>query len=343
MKKLDVFILALLFFATACAGQGQDVKKPGIDFGNQVSANYPSSRYLTATGIGRSEEEARRQAKAELSSVFESRVYSDTFSRVQSVIEDSGAERVTRDAEHKIRVVSSVQLQGMEIGETWFDKKQKVYYALAVLNKNKAREEWQGKIDHIDDSIEAQLSSLDSVDSAFAKLRSLVNVRKSWLEREVFVSRLRVLGFQDASLADYDIRSVISNIHDIKSSLRVFVDMGNDEYSPEVSTIISERLSAKGYIIGKSASDSNVVVSGSVRVEPVEINNPDWKFARAIISASVVDVKAGVSAGEVTGDKRAAHLTYSEAAHKAVKDVSRVIADRLLEYFEGAPAESIEE
>ena len=57
-------LLLIAIFISSCAGTAAVSKKPvagGINGGKE----YPSSKYLTAEGIGRSQSEARDRAKAE--------------------------------------------------------------------------------------------------------------------------------------------------------------------------------------------------------------------------------------------------------------------------------------
>jgi len=177
-------LLLLTIFVTSCAATAAVSKKPVADPLLGVK-EYPSSKYLTAEGIGQSESEARERAKAELSNIFEAKVSSEVINRVRSVINSKEEESVTRDDEQNIRVLSSVDLKGMEIGKVWHDNKQGNYHALAVLNRRKAREEWQGKVDDIDSRIEAILESIESLKSQFSRLQSLKKARRLWLEKEI--------------------------------------------------------------------------------------------------------------------------------------------------------------
>ncbi|MGA1868462.1 MAG: LPP20 family lipoprotein [bacterium] len=322
MKKL----LLLMFLLSALPAFAAS-KKPDI------TPEYSASKYLTATGIGQSEQEARRQAKAEMSSIFESTVMSSVLSIVRSATSESGEETVTRDAEQKIGVLSAVELKGVTIGKTWYDEKQNVYYALAVLNRQKARREWQEKIDSMDDKIEITLNSLESMPSPFSKLRSLLHINKLWLERQVIASRLRVLGFEDASITDYEIRDIYKKIHSIKASMRIYLDFAEDNYTKTVASLISEQLGQEGYIITTERDNSNITLKGSVTLEQVDIKNPDWKYARATVSVAIMDTHTNEIVGKIEENKRGSHLTYSEAAHNAIKKVSKVLTVRILDYF----------
>ena len=332
MNKKFRFLLILTMFFSSCAGTAAVSKKPAADTPVGVKA-YPSSKYLTAEGIGQSESEARERAKAELSSIFEAKVSSEVINRVRSVINTKDEETVTRDDEQNIRVLSSVDFKGLEIGRVWHDKDQGNYHALAVLNRQKARDEWQGKVDDIDSRIDAILESVETLKSKFSRLQSLKKARRLWLEKEVVVSRLRVIGFSNASVADYDVKSIINMTSQLSSSLIVSINISDGIYGKTISDEITEALSREGYAVAGDGGEANIQISGLVKVSPLDLKNPGWEFARASVSLVMTDTESGMTVGEITEKKRASHLTYDEAAHKAVIGVSALVCQKIVEYF----------
>lgn len=332
MNKKFRFLLILTIFFSSCVGTAAVSNKTVTDPPVGMKG-YPSSKYLTAEGLGQSESEARERAKAELSNIFEAKVSSEVINRVRSVVNSKDEETVTRDDEQNIRILSSVDFKGLEIGKVWHDKKQGNYHALAVLNRQKAREEWQGKVDDIDSRIEAILESIEALKSKFSRLQSLKKARRLWLEKEIVVSRLRVLGFSNTSMADYDVKSIVTMTSQITSSLIVSINISDGIYGKTIGDEITEALSREGYAVAGDGGDANIQISGLVNVSPVDLKNPGWEFARASVSLVMTDTESGMTVGEITEKKRASHLTYDEAAHKAVIGVSALVADKVVEYF----------
>jgi len=294
---------------------------------------YPASRYLTARGTGQSEQEARNQAVAELSRIFESRVYSDTMDRIKSVVDSSGSEISEQSIESTIRVVSAMELKGVEIGKTWLDREKNVHYALAVLDRLRAREEWMSEVADIDASIEGEFNVYREAPGRFGRYRALRRILGLWIKRESVVSRLRVLGFGRDARPSYEIKEVLSGIPRLRSRMKVHVVFRGPR-AGEVAGRTSSVLSSAGYLLVDDRSAADVVVEGSVRVVPVDLRNPGWEFARALVSAVVMDTATGDTVGEVSLKARAGHLTYEEAVHRAVRKVAAPVAERIMEYFE---------
>lgn len=332
MKYITHILIAMVFLS-ACSNQLVS-KKTSPLFGKEYSlAEYPQSKYMTATGIGKTEIEAQRYAKAEMSNIFESKVSSSTMSRITAITDEEGSELVSRDAEQKIRVISAVDLKGLEIGKTWKDDSKGLYFAIAILDRGKARKLWQHEIDAIDSQIEADLESLSLMKSDFSRFQSLKKMRGLWLNREVILSRLQVLGFSVTNNTSYDIKEILKNINKIKSSIIIFIDLRGSKYSKELSGLISENLTGSGYVVGKTPDHADIVIKGSLRTEEVELNNPNWEFARATVSLVILDNKSGLKVGEIVENRRASHLTLSEASHKASTKLSKLITEKLADYF----------
>ncbi|GBD99350.1 hypothetical protein BMS3Abin07_01385 [bacterium BMS3Abin07] len=324
MLRKIIYVSIISFLISGCA---HDARK------EYSGADYPSSQYLTATGIGRSESEARNQAVAGISRIFESRVYSDTMDRVKSVVKGSGNEVSEQSIESNIRVVSDMELKGVQVDRTWFDKGKGVYYALAVLDRSRAGDNWQSEIRNIDSSIEGEYQVLNKAGSRFERYMALKKILKSWLQREVIVSRLRVLGFTRKGTPSYNIRSVFNMIPVLKSQMLICIDI-NGDYAKKIRERLSEALAGSGFLISNDHDKADVLITGMVVVNPVELKNPGWEFARATVALSVIDRKTGSIVGEITQNARAGHITYAEAVQMAVKKVSGPVAGQLLGYLE---------
>ena len=298
---------------------------------NTVRHQYQFSE-KSDLGIGKTEIEARRQAKVEMSNIFESKVFSSTINRVMSVADGSGNELISHDAEQKIRVISAVDLKGLEIAKTWKDEEEGLYFALVVLEREKARKQWQHEVDAIDSELEAKLKSLDSTQSDFTKFQHLKKIRNLWLKREVFVSRIQVLGFKVLESKSYDADIIFDKINQIKSGLTVFISR-SEETSRESIGVISDKLTADGYIIEKTPAAADIIIRISIKTKALDIDNPNWKFARATALVVITDNETGKILGEFTESKRSSHLTFSEAERRAIAKVASAAAGRLAVYF----------
>lgn len=321
-RCISVVLLGLLL---GCAG-GNTRPEP-------QPKEYSSARYLTATGIGRTEAEAKDNAVAEMSRIFESRVRSDTFDRIKSVTGPSGKEGTEQRIESSIRIISEVRLKGVEVPESWEDDQEGVHYALAVLDRYRARDAWSRDIESADQRIEAELATVQGEESPYLRMKGLQRAVALWLQREVLVSRLNVLGFSGGLSPSYDVRTLFLHLAEAKREMAITLAFSGDA-AGQVEREIAEALGQAGYVMGLPEGPGAVLLRGEVTVEPVRLENPGWEFARAAVSISVVDSVTGLTVGEVSEVARAGHLTYGEAVVKAVREVSAKAARELVALFD---------
>ncbi len=331
-------IITLFAFVSGCkTTQTQTKAKTGGSQKQSYERKYPDSIYLTAIGTGQSEPEARNRALSELSRIFEAKVKSDTMDRVRSVVKTAGG-RTTEDTEQRIEsqldVISHVELKGVEIAETW--KEKATHYALAALERAKARDTWLREIEDLDRKIASKLSAAEEIRSQLMRYRALKETSTLWLEREVLVSRLSVIGHREAGPKSYDPARIFREIPRIKANMPIYLNISGG-YGREAREVISQRLGRSGFVITDRKEGAPVVISGSVEVKRVDIPHPDWKYARGLVALKVRDAQAGLTVGEVKTDKRSSHLTYDEAAQKAARKVLPDAAEELVRFLEEPP------
>jgi hypothetical protein len=155
-RPIIVTLIALIMAVAGCTGTGQ--KAP--DEKGQI---FSKEKYLTATGSGDTETEAKNEALAELSSIFESRVYSETRSQAQSLIDTTAEELFEKKVESYIRIISSVELTGARIGKVWQDPKSRLYYATAILDRLQAGRRWKKELDQIENVMAARQAPVYSM------------------------------------------------------------------------------------------------------------------------------------------------------------------------------------
>jgi hypothetical protein len=334
-----VLILALLLpLLTAVPGckttEASTKAKPGE---KSRGSGYPDSLYLKAIGTGESQFEAKDRALEELSRIFEAKVMSDTLDRVRSVVKISGG-KTTEDTEQRIEsrlnVISQVDLKGVEIAETW--KEGSTHNALAVLDRAKARDTWLGEIAGLDEKIASKLEASSSLSGRLMRYRALKEAMSLWLEREVLVSRLSVLGYREGGPTAYDPKAILTGIPRLKAAMPIYLDISGG-YAQDARETVSKALGDAGFVMTSDRNDAPVIISGTVNVEPVDIPHPEWKYARGRVALEVRDVEAGLTVGEVKTDKRASHLSMDEAAQKAVKKVLPQASRELVEFLEEPP------
>lgn len=330
MKKY--LFLTVLLIVAGCAKQAVQVNVPDVPEPQVTEKPAIKSDYLLATGIGDSEQEARRQAVSEMSRIFESRVFTDTVTTAKSFFDSEKGENFQKKYESNIKVISSVRLKGVKIRKTWHDRKRNSYYAIAELEKSSAEKEWTGQIRNINSQIKSDLSQAGKIDSPLLKLKPLNSIMKLWVEKQVVLSRLRVLGSSYRDIPGYSIEDIYNTISEIRNNMRICFDL-QGKWADKIQSEAVKALAKEGFSFVSNTHSADVTVSGKVSVISVSLNRKDWKFARATALLEIVDTSSQTVAGQIAENARAAHLTASEADTKAIKKVSGKVANKLVEFF----------
>ncbi|MFZ5569967.1 MAG: LPP20 family lipoprotein [Thermodesulfobacteriota bacterium] len=294
--------------------------------------DFPAQRYLTAVGIAATEAEARRQAVVEMSHIFESRVFAETYASVQSVINETDQEVFSREAESRVRTVSEVELKGVRIGKTWQDSTSGQVHAMAVLDKFQARRSWEGEIEAIETAMEGTRSSLAAARSDFRKLQAQNQLMSFWLQRESIRSRLRVIGFAGIQEEEEEIHDIVRANAEIRGRLKILIDISGKK-GPAVISTVGQRLTENGYNLVLTGQEPDIVLQGEIRTENVNLPNPQVRFVRAQVILQLIDRVEGRQVAEIKEDIRKGHVDRKEAARNAVEGVAGMTAARVIAVF----------
>jgi len=326
--KIRLLIIPILMLVMACGGM---TTPPATTAGqmnqkDKIAKGYSEEEYLVAVGLGQSEPEAKNRAKAELSRIFESRIRSDTLDKMRAVLEASGTEQFEQSIESKVRVESDIELQGVEIAK--IVKKGATYKALAVLDRAKARKEWRRRVLDLDAEADGNMKTYRGAATTLARYRALREVSDIWVKREVIGSRIIVLGFNPPP-SPFDAGEVLRQIPVLRADMPILLDIRSD-YSDVVRDSIGEALGRRGFVMTFEESEAAVIIDGTIYVEAVDISHPEWKYARATASLSVIDAENGQSVSDISEARRTAHVSQSEAFEQSVRKVAPKIVDAII-------------
>jgi hypothetical protein len=291
--------------------------------------DFSSSRYLTAKGYGSSKPESINNAKAELSNIFEAKISSDVTSKIKQVADSVKGTSYTKDLQSKIKVVSEVELEGLQIGET--EKERSEYVTIAALDKVKAKEKWERDIKKVDAEIDILINKSNKSRSKIQKLLPLKKALERWVDREATISRLRVIGYA-SEFERQDMKSILQTISDIKSDMLIDIDIAGGN-GPAVRDKVAELLTNNGFKIVDYETKSDVSISGSVKTDEVKNNNPRFKFVRATVSLNIIDTLSNTQVVQISENDRGAGLNIEEATHSSIKKVSEKVYEKLIQNF----------
>lgn len=291
-------------------------------------------QYLVATGSGRSMREAKQGALAELSQYFSTRIQSRIESKIKRVADMAGNEQVEKEIMQQVKVLSEVELPGVQILNRQFNKADNRYQVTVALDRLQAGAYWRKQLKRLDTEIIGELDNFKAQNSAFLKLKSLTTIYGYWIERELMANRLMVIGMDTTELYQYRVMEIIGMRPALLKQVRIFISCRGPQ-ADWVLQQLTHGLTAKGWLIADTRARGTIIVSCSLTSQQVHRQNPDWKFVTVSLAASIKDMKADVILGQISEQRKSGHLSYEDAENKAIKWLAPVVAEQLVYIFEG--------
>jgi hypothetical protein len=310
----------LLFLGTAC-GSTPDAPDP------KTELPYPETKYLKAVGYGQTIPEAEREARAALAAIFQSRIQAETMARAESVMADGMESYFEKQVESTVQVVSKVDLEGVQVVEPARDENTGTYAATAILDRQQAGRQWREALMRADNLLQAELGALPETRGKMMRLAALNRAMGLMLQQEALRSRLRVIGIP-AAMPETDMAAVASELAALRQETLFHLQISGEE-SESAERTIRDRLSRDGFLMSASEADAAGIVTGKVVLQPLELQNPNVRYVRAIVSAQLVDTETGIRFLSATEKVRKGHVDANEATRKAVEAAAAQVADRV--------------
>jgi hypothetical protein len=301
----------------ALAGSAWAVKPPKWISGADPA--YPETAFVIGVGVGNDLDDARANARAEISRTFQARVQ-QTMTDTQTESSESlgsrhGPAAGTQKSEMTTKVATETLLEGAQIKETWFDKKKKKHYALAALDKRAARQALSAQITEKEETINTRLNQAEDADAPLSKARALAQALNAARERDVLVARRRLVDM--AAIPDLPGEtSTAQNDRKLGAALSKIQFRLDAETGPKsrLKQAVAARISELGFKLTDDAK-TPLVLKCALDVQPFDRGHPQWKFYHW--EATVELTEDGKTAASATPSGEEGHLIESTAQTKA--------------------------
>lgn len=322
MKRLHWMVLTLVMLTAAgCAGSIPADEKPAADL-------FPDERFLTAEATGATEGEAKRAAMAELAAIFESRVYARTVQQATSWMGEGLPEQFDRQVEQTVRIHTDVQLEGARIGRVQPDDTAGGFRALAVLDRRQAVSRWQRELAETQMAIDGQVEALVGVKGRLSRLAALNRITALMVRQAAIESRLSVLG-RPATPGLEDRSDIIAQRERMARDVSLYVQLEGNP-APPFTRRLNALLSVDGYTLTPYRDEAAGLITGTIRVQPLDLGNPDVRFIRAMADVQLVDMDTDTQIAAFDESVRKGHVNEGEAARRAVEGVAELVEHKLV-------------
>lgn len=194
-------IFAFFFVFSACFLFAAKNKMP--EWITLPSGVYPAEKYMNGTGSGTNRETAELEAVKNLSSVFGQTVKSNTAASKkmeQALSEGKVSFSSAENLQQKITSqIEAENLIGIEIAEYFYNKPEKKWYAVAILDREKASAVYQEYIEKNDAAARKAIKESEKNPGTFYGYSEICFAAEIAAENDKLVKNLTVIDFESGN------------------------------------------------------------------------------------------------------------------------------------------------
>jgi len=331
--RIGVAMIALVALS-GCAWFGGQSKPDWID---GASAAYPSGQYLVGLGQAESRAVAEDRAYAAVARIFKAEVNAqakdwESYLVIEQRGHSSAERRLTLD--NLTSVSTDKVLENVRIVERWVDVHTGLHYALAGMHRPQAETAFMERITELDRSIRDDVEKAQQPPDKITKVRALRRAARNLVLRETYNADLRVIRSSgQGTPAAYRVSELMHELEQFLATNLVLAVAVTGNQAEPAQRALTEGLLREGLQVtsrpwGEDRSSSGgvsngpspeLLVRGMVRVWPIDVRDPLFKFVRWCSDFEVVDLTSQRVIGALSKGGKEGHLSEREATARVVR------------------------
>jgi hypothetical protein len=304
-------------------------KRP--DWVDGESSEYPSSFYMTGVGYAPDRQTAENKARAEISKIFYSEINASNRAYEEYLQTTTRGKAKTREIisiEDITKVSTQKVLSGVTIAQVYYQTRpEKLYYALAILDRAQSKRILRQKIEQLDSDIQKLLSDSRLEQDKLIQIKYLNSCIEKYIIRQAYNTELRIVNRSGAGIPPIvsftEIKKQLADIllRDFLIALSV-----KGTRSLDIKEALVEALNQKGFSVSDNYASASVMVRGNVNIRPFEQGSSEWKFVRWKAYFDLVDQQGGAVFGSIKKTGKEGHLNLTQAEERAVRKIRKILA-----------------
>ena len=330
MPKISVFFLSVLLLSCGTSSNVARNSAKMPDWVTGSSSQYPKSEYLTGSGSGVDKKSAEIDAINELATVFGQTITSAAVaSRRMSTAQREGVVAYSDSSalgQDILREVNQDDVIAVEVPEFFESKSESKWYALAVMNREKATRIYSNMIE----KNQAEISSILSQYKSDKEPNTLLNFSRLDFAEEVavvnekYLKRLTILNSSAAQ--KYESNSTPVQIHKIKAELAAKIPVCvriTDESDDDgrIAKSFQEVMSSFGFNT-TLGSNERYVIDCKIHLTKSENASAKTQFCEYAVEACLNDTFSGETLVPLSITGREGSPTYQNAQIRAKQKIS---------------------
>ena len=338
LSRIAAVSCFLWLIGTSAAGCAWFGGKPRPGWVDGASPDYPPAQYLIGVGQSDNRNSASDQAYAAVARIFKAEVAAQAKDwESYLVVENRGVSNTERrlTLDSVTRVSTDKVLENVKIMDTWYDSGKGLHYALAAMSRAQAEASLMERMTALDRAVEADVTESRQTSDKLLKIRNLRRAARNLVLREAYNADLRVIRASGQGTAPaYRVNELTGELEQfLATNLVLAVHVTGDHSEPIqralVEGLIREGLQVTTNSTGGQGGSPELLVRGIVRLWPIEVQDPQFKYVRWCSDFDVVEAATQRVLGAVSRGGREGHLTEREATAKALRVIQQEFSSDL--------------
>ena len=226
---------------------------------------FPDSRYIAQQGRADTEETAKTEAVAQIARYFKTSVNANLKTSIQNVTSGENVSETTSII-NDVDLMSKVELFAVETTAPYYFKKEKKWYSVAYIEREKAWNQYQPTVENAKSKFYAMKKNAENESDPFLKAVSYAKALQSGKEFLEKLEYARILDPQKEA-AYSENRKAVSEIPALIASEQekctVYLSVSGD-YGNIISSSLTQTFSKNGFKLAKSADRANYTAYATV-------------------------------------------------------------------------------
>ena len=292
---------------------------------------FPSDTYLSALGVGDTNQASHEDAISQLTLYFDSTITVNNTTNA-SIKETLDSVDKTRSLSSEISVFSEAELPPLSFTEAFFHKQSGKWYTCASINKKEAAKMYAAELQSGIKNVQLTLKNLPT-SSPFTKFVDLSKTLKELNALQKTLEKLTVLDFANGENLHSSIVALKNDCtakrQTLKERMKFSIRIEND-CDDAVAIALQEILENEGFIYDP---DGALCLNGNIKTAITE--NDAGVFVTPRLSLNIIDTKNGEKslASYAKAYKRWGHINVEGAKKKAFVEVEKDLRAHFMEIF----------
>ncbi len=307
------------------------------------SREYQEEFYIVGVGSGDTRQDAESRARARIAEVFSVNIRANISVDKSETLRNAGGKTTAESKEltrSRIDLGLKKTLEGTEIAEVWQNPKDAMYYALAVLDREKAAVKMSERIHELDNEILRLKDEVDTASGKIAKLKLMLLIKSLMADRRGTDSDLRIVSAAGKGIeSPYSFEKENSKIAGFLQN-DFLVGISGDGYGKEVITqTVTDLFTGRNFSVNRNGGrQPDLLIRISSSIDPPSEPVGDWYYCRWHLELNASDATNGEVILSSSENGKSGQLSIDESKRRAVYDMNKkaaALAGRVIQTLMG--------